>query len=298
MIQHDMMMFDHGMPGPDGKVSPTQRREADVNIEFAGASKMAAEAQKLAWFFRTANDRYATDYPAAVGDRMSNTDSGPFQDLVAAISLRENERLAQIGSGWDPQWHQPTDVFGTYSDADFRLGLNAAQTTLAAVAQLAGASLRRPGQSGGDGAGGGGPDQQPDALREASRLDSEGKTAEARVIFQRLIDQAADPAAKAAAQRGMAMSYAFDGDCANSVRYEEMVIAYWTTREAEEPQNAFFQEGETANEAARVCIDAGDLDAAEKYYRRGSELGLKEPEPRTHPKSLWDFRLAHALGRQ
>ena len=143
MIQHDMMLFDHGMPGPDGKVSPEQRREADVNIEFAGTAKLAADAEKLAWFFRAANDRYATDYPAAVGDRMSNTDSQPFQDLVAAISLRENERLAQIGSGWDPQWHQPTDVYATYSDADFRLGLNAAQTTLAALAQLAGASLRK-----------------------------------------------------------------------------------------------------------------------------------------------------------
>jgi hypothetical protein len=143
MIQHDMMLFDHGMPGPDGKVSPEQRREADVNIEFAGTAKLAADAEKLAWFFRAANDRYATDYPAAVGDRMSNTDSQPFQDLVAAISLRENERLAQIGSGWDPQWHQPTDVYATYSDADFRLGLNAAQTTLAALAQLAGASIRK-----------------------------------------------------------------------------------------------------------------------------------------------------------
>jgi hypothetical protein len=143
MIQHDMMMFDHGMPGPDGKVSPAQRREADVNIEFAGSSRMAGDAQKLAWLFRAANDRYATDYPAAVGDRMSNTDSAPFQDLVAAISLRENERLAQIGSGWDPQWHQPTDVFTTYSDADFRLGLNAAQTTLAALAQLAGVKIRK-----------------------------------------------------------------------------------------------------------------------------------------------------------
>jgi hypothetical protein len=143
MIQHDMMMFDHGMPGPDGKVSPEQRREADVNIEFAGSSKQAAEAQKLAWFFRQANDRYATDYPAAVGDRMSNTDSGSFQDLVAAISLRENERLAHVGTGWDPQWHQVTDVFETYSDKDFRLGLNAAQTTLAAVSLLAGATISR-----------------------------------------------------------------------------------------------------------------------------------------------------------
>ena len=52
-----------------------------------------------------------------------------------------------------------------------------------------------------------------------------------------------------------------------------------------------------ANEAARVCIDAGNLDLAEKYYRRGTELGLKEPAPKTHPKSLWDYRLAHALGR-
>jgi len=142
MIQHDMMLFDHGMPGPDGKVSPDQRREADVNIEFAGSSAMAADAQKLAWFFRQANDRFATDYPAAVGDRMSNTDSAPFAEFVAAISLRENERLAHIGSGWDPHWHQPTDVFATFSDADFRLGLNAAQTTLGAVALLTGARVR------------------------------------------------------------------------------------------------------------------------------------------------------------
>jgi tetratricopeptide (TPR) repeat protein len=135
------------------------------------------------------------------------------------------------------------------------------------------------------------------AHREAGRLDTEGRTSEARVIFQRLIDSAATPAARAAAQRAMAMSYGFDGDCANTVKYEEMVIAYWKTREREEPQNAFYQQGEMANEAARVCIDVGELNTAEKYYRLGSELGLKEPEPKTHPKSLWDFRLHHALGR-
>ncbi|MGI8401870.1 MAG: M28 family peptidase [Gemmatimonadaceae bacterium] len=142
MIQHDMMMWDHGMPGPDGKLNFEQRREADVNIEFAGASKFADAAQKMAWFFRRSNDKYATDYPAAVGDRMSNTDSDPFKDVVAAISLRENERLAQTGTGWNPTWHQPIDVYSTFSDKDFRLGLNAAQTTLSAVALLVGATLR------------------------------------------------------------------------------------------------------------------------------------------------------------
>ncbi|MGH7603077.1 MAG: M28 family peptidase [Gemmatimonadaceae bacterium] len=142
MIQHDMMMWDHGMPGPDGKVSSDQRREADVNIEFAGASKVADESQKMAWIFRRANERYATDYPAAVGNRMSNTDSDPFKDLCPTISLRENERLAQTGTGWNPTWHQPIDVYSTFSDKDFRLGLNAAQTTLAAVAELAGARVK------------------------------------------------------------------------------------------------------------------------------------------------------------
>ena len=72
---------------------------------------------------------------------MTNTDSTPFMDLVPAISLRENERGTQIGAGWDPHWHQPTDLYATFNDADFRLGLNAAQTTLGAIARLTGASL-------------------------------------------------------------------------------------------------------------------------------------------------------------
>ena len=143
MIQHDMMLFDHGMPRSDGTLSPEQRPEADVNIEFQSTAKMADGAQKLAWFFQNANEKYATDYPARVGQHMTNTDSRPFQDLIPAISLRENERGEQIGAGWDPNWHQPTDVYTTYSDKDFRLGLNAAQTTLAAVAELTGARIQR-----------------------------------------------------------------------------------------------------------------------------------------------------------
>jgi peptidase M28-like protein len=144
MIQHDMMLFDHGMPFADGTISKDQRREADINIEFQTNSKRAAESQALAWAFEAANEKYAADYPASVGSHMTNTDSGPFQDLVAAISVRESERGAQIGAGWDPHWHQPTDRYATFSDADFRLGLNAAQTTLAAIAQLTGASIGDP----------------------------------------------------------------------------------------------------------------------------------------------------------
>jgi hypothetical protein len=138
IIQHDMMMFDHGMPRADGTVSKEQRPEADVNVEFQGNSAFAAQAQTLAWALAASNEAYATDYPATVGSHMSNTDSVSFQEFAPAVSVRENERSTQIGAGWDPHWHQPTDVFATFSDADFRLGLNAAQTTLGAIAKLAG----------------------------------------------------------------------------------------------------------------------------------------------------------------
>jgi hypothetical protein len=139
MIQHDMMMFDHGMPHKDGTISKEQRPEADVNIEYQMTSKFADAAMLLAHKFQLANEKYATDYPANIGPHMTNTDSSPFMDLTPSLSLRESERGSQIGNGWDPHHHQPTDVYATFSDDDFRLGLNATQTTLGAIAQLTGA---------------------------------------------------------------------------------------------------------------------------------------------------------------
>ena len=144
MVQHDMMLFDHGRPREDGTLNPEQRPDADINIEFQSRSKQADGAQRLAWALVAANEAYASDYPAVVGPHMTNTDSTPFMDLVPAISVRENERGTQIGAGWDPHWHQPTDLYATFTDADFRLGLNAAQTTLGAIARLSGATLGTP----------------------------------------------------------------------------------------------------------------------------------------------------------
>ena len=143
MIQHDMMMFDHGMPRADGSLSPEQRPEADFNIEWQSTSKMAEASMKLALAVKLAADRYTTDYPGTLGPHMTNTDSGPFMDIVAAISLRENERGMNTGAGWNPHWHQPTDLFTTFSDKDFKLGLNAGQATLSAIAQLTGAKIKK-----------------------------------------------------------------------------------------------------------------------------------------------------------
>ena len=104
------------------------------------------------WIKEAASDAYATDYPAMVGPHMTNTDSTPFMNIVPSISLRENERGMHVGAGWDPHWHQPTDLYSTFTDDDFRLGLNAAQTTLAAIAQLVDAMItgRQVGAPGAD----------------------------------------------------------------------------------------------------------------------------------------------------
>ncbi len=143
MIQHDMMLWDHGAPNAEGVVSRDQRREADVNIEFQSVSALAEESMRLAFFFKSAADSYTTDYPATVGPHMTNTDSSVFMNTVPSISLRENERGAHTGAGWNPTWHTPLDVWSTFTDDDFRLGLNAAQISLSAIAQLTGTTLAK-----------------------------------------------------------------------------------------------------------------------------------------------------------
>jgi len=139
MIQHDMMMWDHGNP-----VTWNQALDADVDIEFQLNSQKATESAQLALLLLNSNRLFATDFPAVMSNAMSNTDSTPFMDLVPAVSLRENRRLYETGNRANPHWHRPTDLFVSFTDADFRLGFNAAQTTLGAVARLVEARITVP----------------------------------------------------------------------------------------------------------------------------------------------------------
>ena len=138
VIQHDMMMFDHGMP-PGPKQSPA----ADIDIEYQKDSRMAADSAKLAATLHAANRTHARDYRATIGTDMAGTDSIRFEDLVASVSVRENERVIEIVRGSNPNHHQPTDKYESYAEEDFRFGFNSAQTTLGALGQLAGITLAR-----------------------------------------------------------------------------------------------------------------------------------------------------------
>jgi len=136
IIQHDMMMFDHGMPP-----GPNQSPNADLNIEYQEKSGMAAESAKLAAVLQAANRSYAPSYPATIGANMAGTDSIQFQDLVASVSMRENERVTGIVMGSNPNHHEPTDKYENYREEDFRFGFNSAQTTLGGLGRLAGVTL-------------------------------------------------------------------------------------------------------------------------------------------------------------
>jgi tetratricopeptide (TPR) repeat protein len=122
-------------------------------------------------------------------------------------------------------------------------------------------------------------------------LDLLGRGAEARQHFAKAIEAAATPQAKANAQRRMAISFAFEGDCQGAARFAQQVFDYHVG------QKNFFQQGEIANELARVCLEAGDLDSAQKWYQKGYEAGLQEPGIKPERVALWNFRWEHAQAR-
>jgi tetratricopeptide (TPR) repeat protein len=124
-----------------------------------------------------------------------------------------------------------------------------------------------------------------------SVLDLMGRGEEARKYFQKAIDIADTAENKAVAQRVMAMSYAFEANCRKTVEHERKAIDYYAS------VKNFFQQGELADEAARVCIDSGDLDTAYKWYQLGHDTGLKEPDIKPARVDLWDFRWEHAQAR-
>lgn len=135
------------------------------------------------------------------------------------------------------------------------------------------------------------PDSVPANIAAGSVLDLMGKGEEARKYFSKAIEVADSAEHKAGAQRAMAMSYAFEGNCKKTVDYEQQVFDYYGS------VKNFFQQGEIADEAARVCIDSGDLNAAEKWYRIGHDTGLKEPNIKPARQDLWNFRWEHAQAR-
>ena len=135
------------------------------------------------------------------------------------------------------------------------------------------------------------PNSLPANIAAGSVLDLMGRGEEARQYFAKAIQVADTPEHKVMAQRAMAMSYAFEGNCKKTIQHEQAVFNYYGS------VKDFFRQGETADEAARVCIDSGDLETAYDWYKTGYETGLKEPDIKPARRDLWEFRWEHAQAR-
>jgi tetratricopeptide (TPR) repeat protein len=135
------------------------------------------------------------------------------------------------------------------------------------------------------------PNSVPANIAAGSVLDLVGQGEEAREYLAKAIQVADTPERKATSERATAMSYAFEGNCKKTVEYEQQVFDYYGS------VKNFFQQGEIADEAARVCIDSGDLDTASHWYQVGHDTGLKEPDIQPARQDLWDFRWEHAQAR-
>ncbi|HYL62611.1 MAG TPA: tetratricopeptide repeat protein [Candidatus Methylomirabilis sp.] len=144
------------------------------------------------------------------------------------------------------------------------------------------------------------PDSLPANLAAGSVLDLMGKGEEARKYFQKAIEVAGTPERKAMAERSMAMSHAFESNCTKAIEYEQKVFDYYVS------VNDFYQQGEMADEGARVCLDSHDLHntypaehvaMAAEWYQRGHDVGLKEPNIKPERVDLWNFRWENAQAR-
>lgn len=122
-------------------------------------------------------------------------------------------------------------------------------------------------------------------------LDFAGMYKEARDAFAKAAEVAPNADDKARAERAIAISYGFERDCTNAAKHEEPLYRQYL--DAKDFNNA----GGVANELARMCLDAGNIDFAERWYRLGSEAGLREADIGAEGQDLWQFRLEHALAR-
>jgi tetratricopeptide (TPR) repeat protein len=127
-------------------------------------------------------------------------------------------------------------------------------------------------------------------LAAGQALDLQGKYDDARRELARAI-QLAPAELKIRALKAMAISYAFERNPAEAAKYEQQAF------DSQMGSQNFFAAGETANELARIYLESGDLDNAQKWYHTGYETGLRQPDIKPAIKDLWEFRWEHAQAR-
>jgi tetratricopeptide (TPR) repeat protein len=135
------------------------------------------------------------------------------------------------------------------------------------------------------------PTAAPVQIRLGIQLDLMGRYAEARTHLAKALTMPLTPAVEAQALRAMAISYAFENNCAGAIPHEQKLFdRYVANRE-------YVPAAEIGTELARVCLEAGDFDTAAAWYKKAVDTARLTPDLSAAAKDLWQFRWEHAQAR-
>ena len=118
----------------------------------------------------------------------------------------------------------------------------------------------------------------------------DGKVAEGRQHLDKALAAASDSQRNSALST-LAISYVFEGNGATAATLYQQVF------DSQLKANAVSQAANAANALARVLLETGDLDNAEKWYRTGYETAAKIQNVPPEEKDIWEMRWRHAQGR-
>ena len=121
-------------------------------------------------------------------------------------------------------------------------------------------------------------------------LDFLGRSSEARRHYSQAIELAT-PETRAQAVSAMAVSYAFESNATEAAKFYQKLFD--ERMAAGNPSSA----AGTANALARVYLESGDYEAAEKWYRTGYETAKQIADLSDSERDLWLMRWHHAQGR-
>jgi len=134
------------------------------------------------------------------------------------------------------------------------------------------------------------PDLYDAQLYMGVSLDLQGKYPEARQHLAKAIELASE-AQTTQALRVMAVSYAFEHNTDKASEYERRAF------DLQYNWKKYDDAAATANELARIYLEAGDLDNAFQWYQTGRRTGLKKPNITDAEKDLWNLRWEAAEAR-
>lgn len=134
------------------------------------------------------------------------------------------------------------------------------------------------------------PDLADAHLATGVTLDLKGDYDQAREHIAKAIELA-PPEQKSRALRTMGMAYAFVCQPKESEKYHKQVF------DGQLAEQKYTDAAGTANELARVMLECNDIAGAERWYKTGYDIALKDGKLSDKDRALWDFRWHHAQAR-